>query len=151
MTPTTSSVLATAIKDAIEAVVPTGGGLPWVYTPGEREQGTALHLLDDPVRHFDLIFEPGTESRNWYGNGVAYTCLLRIATSYGATLAPARDHLIMADGVDLIRMFMLIADPTVDGFAYAVHQRTGPTWTDDPPTTAMVEHLFEIHWSQSIA
>jgi len=149
MTPTNTSALAPAIEAAIEAITPTLADTAlWSYTTGPRDQGTALHLLGTDLRTFDLIFESGAESRLWYGNGSAYTCLLRIATSYADTPPNERDHLIMADGVDLMRMFMQLAEPTVAGFAYAVHQRTGQTYVDG--SNAMVEHLFDLHWSQEI-
>ncbi|WAS96041.1 hypothetical protein [Nannocystis punicea] len=151
MTPTTSSALSLAFKTALEAITPSAEPLsPWTFTSGPREQGTALHLLGTALRSFDLIFESGSESRLWYGNGVAYTCRLRIATSY-ADLAPdVRDHMIMDDGVDLTRMFMQLAEPTVAGFAYAVYQRAGQIYLDEG-SNAMVEHLFDLHWSQNIA
>lgn len=150
MTPTTSTALSAAIKAAIEALTPTAVPLStWNYVTGARAQGTALHLLGTALRTFDLIFEPGVESRLWYGNGSAYTCLLRIATSYADQPPDVRDHLIMDDGVDLMRMFMQLAEPTVAGFAYAVQQRTGPIHTDEE-SNAMVEHLFDLHWSQNI-
>jgi hypothetical protein len=160
VTPTNTYALAQAIIAAIQAIVPRFEPLrseTWQYTPGDRQRGTALHLLGTPLRSFDLIFEPASRSDLWYGNGHSYSCRLRICTSYAQVnengeasgLEPGlRDHMISADGVDLDRMFRQLTEPTVPGFAHAEYERTGQTYLDDR-ANAMVEHLFVLHYSQN--
>lgn len=151
MTPTNTLALAAAFRTAIEALVPRHEherSSTWKYTVGPRSRGTAMHLLGTDLRSFDLIFEPANESRNWYGNGTAYTCRLRICTSYSNVPPELRDHMIVDDGIDLTRMFMRLTEPTTPGFGYAEYRLTSSPQLDDQ-ANAMVEHLFDIHWSQN--
>lgn len=160
MTPTTTYTLAQAIAPAMHAIVPRfepWRSATWQYTPGPRERGTALHILGLGLRCFDLVFGPARRTSNWYGNGHAYSCRLRICTSYAhvdpqglvSGLEPGlREHMINEDGVDLERMFRQLTEPTVPGFAYAEYEGLGQTYLDDQ-LAAMVEHSFLLHYSQN--
>lgn len=150
MTPTTTHALFEAIRDAIQGITPRFAFervSTWQYTPGPRERGTALHIRGTALRSFDLVFDPAARTSNWYGNGHAYSCRLRICTSYRDVEPSLRDHMISEDGVSLDRTLRQLSEPTVPGFGYAEYQRTGQTFLDDQ-SNAMVEHVFILHYSQ---
>lgn len=150
MTPTTTHALSAAFVIAFHAITPRHvdhRATRWKYTPGTRERGQAGHLRGTTLRSFDLVWEPGVESRLWYGNGEAYTARMRVAVSY-ATVPPEEiEHMVTADGVDLMRALRQLGEPTVQGLSHTDYEGCAVVEIDDN-ANAYAEHIIRVHWAQ---
>lgn len=136
--------------EAVHAIVPRFAherAQRWKLTRSGRERGRA-ELAGCALRSFDLVWEPTERGRSflWYGNGEAYQSLVSVATSYRGIPPDLLTHMLIADGVDLLRAFAQLPS-TSSGISHFVELGLGQYEIDDA-ANAVVEHRFRVHWAQ---
>ena len=138
------------MRTAIEAIVPRfepERSFTWRYEATDRVNGRAV-LMGKTLRAFDLVWTPGIRSFLWYGNGEAYTALVRVATSYRGVPPDLLAHMIQEDGVDLLKVTSQLPEPVVPGLSHFEQEGIGEYEIDDR-ANAVVEHVFRVHWAQN--
>ncbi len=147
----TTIQLRDAFAQAIQGIVPTfephRKDSTWSYTPVKRKGGKAVLGLA-ATRCFDLIFGAAVPTYLWFGSGEAYTCTLRVATSYSGVEPELLEHMISADAVDLRRVLSMLRDPTLPGLADVIAGGIQGESVDSE-ANVYLEHTFAIHWNQA--
>lgn len=120
----------------------------WQHTPCERERGRPV-IAGLALRCFDVVWYPRERPRSfhWYGNGEAAQCLVSIFASYRNVPPSLLDHMLWEDGIDLMREFTRLGEPTTPGLSHFEELGIGASEVDDL-ANAWVEHRFRVHWAQ---
>lgn len=141
--------MVTAIQ-AIEPTYPHESAQRWQHTPADRERGRAI-MAHDALRCFDVVWTPAERGRSflWFGDGKeAFACQVTISTSYANVPPHLLAHMLIADGVDLLRALSQLPDPTTPGLSH--FEELGMELRDvDSQANAVVDHRYRVHWAQA--
>lgn len=151
MDTTTTTAIEAAMVEAVCAILPSyehERSQGWTPHLADRERGRAV-LAGQALRTFDIVWTPTERGRSflWYGNGEAYQAQVSITTSYRGVPPHLLAHMIVLDGVDLLRAFSQLPDPTTPGLSHFEELGLGEYEIDDA-ANAVVEHRFRVHWAQ---